>query len=544
MPLHRSQLSSSDWLIARWMLIIRPAVVTATLGAALLVLPLKYVETTPIIAVLIGTYILTLLYWMAHYVSGVSRLLLATQIAFDIFIITVIVNYTGGYRSVFFGFYLLSIMCAALFFRRLVTYTFAAQAALFFLVDVFFIETEVIPQSEMRIVILQTILYTLLIFAVGFFSSYFAEKFRGTDTALANALRLLKEAKLDTVDILQSMTNGLIAVDTIGRIMYMNKVAESILEVDSTGAVGKYYSTVLGPRTEELVRVIDRQLFARTPVSEMEITVADLNGASIPLGLSSMPLYDIDGGRRGAIVHFKDLTDRRTLLEMLRQSERMAAIGELSAAIAHEIRNPLASINNAVEMLNESVDLSNPQDKRLFEVIEKESGRLQQISTEFLDFARLKNPDVQSIDLGAVVSDVLILIDNDPRKTEHIVINNTVPDSVEVMFDADQLRQLVINVIINSLEALEGTGTIELSIETLIESGAGVFIRLIIADDGPGFRKDALGSMFEPFYSTKKNGTGLGLALVRKIAVGNGGRVFARNRADRGAEVILDMKKA
>lgn len=540
MQRYTSRLGSSDWLVARWMLIIRPAVVTAILGAAILVLPKEYFDWTPIVAVLVGTYVLTLLYWFAHYITGVSRLLLATQIAFDIFIVTVIVHYTDGYDSFFFGLYLLSVMCASLFFRRLVTYMFATQATVFYVVDIFLLGDPV-PANVMRIVILQTSLYVLLMYGLGFFSSYFGEKLRGKDTALTNALHLLREAKLDTLDILQSMSNGLIAVDSVGRVMYMNSVASAILDIEEGRAVGRNYATVFGPRTEQLVRVIDCQLVAISTVSEKEIEVRNLQGNVIPLGLSSMPLYDTDGSRRGAIVHFKDLTERKQLIDMLRQSERMAAIGELSAAIAHEIRNPLASINNAVELLEESINAVNPQDSRLLEVIVKESGRLQKISTEFLDFARMNNPEIGRHNLKQLVDDVLILVDNDPRKTDSIIIRDSIPEDTFVSFDGDQLRQLILNVLINSLDALDGEGTITIRIEESQDS-PGDYIRMVISDNGPGFPKGYVNTVFEPFFSTKKNGTGLGLALVRKIAVANAGRVTARNGNGGGAEVVLDMR--
>ena len=227
-----NNINSSDWVIARWMLIIRPAVVTATLGLAILVLPEGMIDKTSIIVVVSGIYILTFLYWFAHYISGVSRLLLATQIAFDIFIITVIIHifstFTGSYDSSFVGFYLLSIMCASLFFGRLVTFLFATQAGVFYGTYILFLgplfEPSFIQENMKRGIILQVVLYSALMYAVGSLSSYYSEKLRGKDTALTNALKLLKEAKLDTWDILQSMTNGLITVDMSGRIIYMNSV--------------------------------------------------------------------------------------------------------------------------------------------------------------------------------------------------------------------------------------------------------------------------------------------------------------------------------
>jgi len=251
-------------------------------------------------------------------------------------------------------------------------------------------------------------------------------------------------------------------------------------------------------------------------------------------------LYDTDGSRRGVIVNFKDLTEKKKLLEMIRQSERMAAIGELSAAIAHEIRNPLASICNAAEILSENYGKKDSQVMKLIYVIEKESERLQRISSEFLTFARMTTPDIKPIYLKKVLDDVLTLIENDPRKTENIIIRNYIDENKKVLFDSDNLQQLIINVIINSLEALKGKGIITINAEDH-ERPFDNYIRVVFSDNGPGFPEEALGHMFEPFFSTKKGGTGLGLALVRKIAISNHGRVFARNRKSGGAEVTLDL---
>jgi len=535
----------SDWMIVRWMLILRPSIVTATLGFAMLILPQGVINKMPLIIVVFGTYILTFLYWFTHRISVISRSLLATQIAFDIFIITVIIHYTGGYESSFVGFYLLSIMCASLFFKKIVTFLIATQGVLFYTLYLFILgpqlDSSLKIAEEMRVsVIYQAVLYSTLMYGFGWFSSYYSEKLRGKDTALTNALKLLKEARLDTSDILQSMRNGLITIDKTGRIMYMNRVAEEILQVNQVVAVGKTYTDVFSERAEELVKIFDKQLVNTSQILEREINVLDGKGSVIPLGLTSMPIYDTDGSRRGAMLNFKDLTEKIKLLEMIRQSERMAAVGELSAAIAHEIRNPLASIYNAAEILSESLEKKDPQKAKLINVIEKESDRLHRISSDFLQFARIKNPEANHVKLKHVVEDVLTLIENDPQKTKDIKIINTIDKNVTVFFDVDQLNQLILNIIINSLEVLDGRGEIEIKVDSTFNSSKK-FLRIIFIDDGPGFPEEALGHMFEPFFSTKKNGTGLGLALVRKIVIANHGRVFARNCEEGGAEIVLDM---
>lgn len=537
-----------DWMITRWMLIMRPAIVTATLGAAILIIPKGMMDKTPIVVIVFGTYLLALLYWLAHYLSEIHRPLLATQIAFDIFIITVIIHYTGGAESSFVGFYLLSIMCASLFFRRLVTFLFSTQAVVFYVLYITlymyyfgpYSEPSLIPDDVKYNVALQTIMYIVVMYAVGFISSTFAERIIKKDTALISALKLLKEARLDTSDILQSMTNGLITVNIIGYIVYMNKAAEKILQIESGEAEGRLYSDVLEDRAHELVKVIDSELVEVSGVLEKEINVFNRNGYPIPLGLTAAPLYDTDKSRRGIIINFKDLTEKNKLIEMIRESDRMAAIGELSAAIAHEIRNPLASISNAAELLNESCEENNSQISKLLNVIEKESERLQRISTEFLGFAGVKVPKIHKLNLKKTIEEVLILLENDPRNTDSISIRNNIDESIYVQFDEDNLKQLIINILINSLDALEGNGEIVIDSEDNRQFDDR-YVRLVIYDNGPGFPDEALGHMFEPFFSTKKEGSGLGLAMVRKLVISNHGRVLAQNKEGAGAEIAFDI---
>ena len=539
---------TSDWIVVRWMLILRPAILTAILGMAIFKLPGEEIARNNIIIVVLGTYLLTILYWFSHTFFGTSRPLLAIQISFDIFLITVIIfvinRSTEGYDSTFIGLYFLSIMCSSLFFKRFVTFLFTLQSILFFvsslLIINIFIDPFFIPEVMRNSIILQTFMFCLLMLVVGFFSSYYAEMVVRKDSALTSALRLLKKARLDTSDILQSMTNGLITIDTSGVIMYMNRAAKSILEIDDTLVDWKDCKSVLEKRSPEFVNVLESGISGRYLSSEIGIEILNNKGETVPIGLTMMTLYDTDGSSRGLIVNFKDLTEKNKLLEMVRQSDRMAAIGELSASIAHELKNPLASICSAVEILADNINFEAPHSAKLVEIIEKESSRLERISTDFLKFARITTPDIKPVVLSTMIDEVVALIENDPRKTGNIVIINSIDTEIIVMFDDDQLRQVLINLLINSLEVLKGNGEIKLVLQR-DEIYARKYVRLLVMDNGPGFPGEALGKMFEPFYSTKKNGTGLGLAIVRKIVVSNNGRVFAQNRMNGGAEVALDI---
>ena len=452
-----------------------------------------------------------------------------------------IIHYTGNIESPFVGFYFLVIMCGSLFFRRLVTILFTVQAIVFYVVyNSLYLFNSELNIEYVHYVQLQTILYSVLMFGIGLLSSIFAERLFKKDTELTSALRLLVEAKLDTSDILQSMTNGLITVNMQGTIVYLNHSAERILQINSRDATGRNYRDVLGSRAGEMGQVIERGLLREDANTEREIQVNETNGHPVPIGLTSVPLYDTDKSRRGIILNFKNLTERKKLLEMIRQADRMAAIGELSAAIAHEVRNPLASMGNAIEVLKDILESDEPHVGKLLNIIEKESNRLHRISSDFLDFARVKDSRAAKLDLRRIVEDVVLLIENDPRMTTDVSIQNEINTPVFVKFDEDHLKQLMINIIINSLEAMKGRGEISIRTENKVPMEKS-FIRLVIYDNGSGFPEDTLKQVFEPFFSTKRGGTGLGLALVRKLVISNHGRVLARNREGAGAEIALDI---
>ena len=535
---------SQRWLITRWMHILRPAIVTATLGTAILIYPKGMIDKTPITIFLIGTYLLTFLYFIAHRITGVNLPLLATEIAFDIFLITAIIHYTGNLESSFVGLYFLSIMCASFFFRRRITILFTTLTALFYSLYITLYlnlsgeETAAIVKYNVTI---QIILYCIVMFVVGILSSSFSERIIKKDTALISALRLLKEAQLDTSDILQSMTNGLLTITMSGYIIYSNSAVGKILDLEHESPNGKRYDLMLGDRAWEMADIIRKELARSAGMIDYEITVYDRDGRAIPIGMTVVPLYDTDKSRRGIIINFRDLTEKNKLLEMVRQADRMAAIGELSAAIAHEIRNPLASITNAVELLREDAPHGgDSQMGNLLNIIEKESSRLQRISTDFLTFARVKEPDIKPVHLKNTIEDILLLIENDPRKTKSISIRNLIDDELIVLFDEDHLKQFFFNIIINSLDALDGSGEIVIAAEKTLGLDPA-YIRLVIYDTGPGIPDIAAGHIFEPFFSTKPEGTGLGLAFVRKLVIANRGRILAQNREGAGAEIALDI---
>jgi signal transduction histidine kinase len=249
------------------------------------------------------------------------------------------------------------------------------------------------------------------------------------------------------------------------------------------------------------------------PRRELEIT--NPSSRRVPLGLSTSILTEDSGELRGVIAIFSDLTEAKELEDRVRKSDRLAAVGELSASIAHEIRNPLAAISGSVEVLSRELALDG-ENHRLMVLILKESQRLNRILTDFLTYARMGRPAYNKVELCHIVADIRELLKR----------HESVPANVELRFDTDEsvayvvadeglVRQLVMNLALNACEALDGRAG-----EVVFRLGRVPGDRslwLSVSDNGPGIPPEIADRVFQPFFSTKKNGTGLGLAIVHRI---------------------------
>jgi two-component system sensor histidine kinase PilS (NtrC family) len=258
--------------------------------------------------------------------------------------------------------------------------------------------------------------------------------------------------------------------------------------------------------------------------------------------LSTSILKDDCGEGRGVIAVFKDLTEVREMEERMRKADRLAAIGELSAGIAHEIRNPLASISGSIEILYNELELSG-DDKHLMELIMKESDRLNKIINDFLEFARLRRPKRRPVAIARCLDEVAALLANNPAARAGIEIRVVHgDDELVVETDEEQMKQVMVNLAINACEAMSGGG--RLVIETRRTSDGQA--RITVRDEGPGIGGEARERLFEPFFTTKEGGTGLGLAIANKIVESHGGRIEARNREEGGAEfsVVIPLRAA
>jgi two-component system sensor histidine kinase PilS (NtrC family) len=274
-----------------------------------------------------------------------------------------------------------------------------------------------------------------------------------------------------------------------------------------------------------------RAELASSPVVRRENEIRDRS-----IGYAVTPLNTIEGAASGYTVIFQDLTEMKKLESELRLKDRMAAVGELSAGIAHEIRNPLAAIAGSVQVLKKSDALS-PQEQRLMSIILKESERLNKSIADFLRFVRPQEKRALEFDIAASLSETLDLLANSPElRADHRIERNIAPPSFIVVGDADQIRQVFWNLARNAVQAMPSGGTLRVTTEAL--DGA---YRILFTDSGRGMTSDDQRRLFQPFRTNFPTGTGLGMAISYRIVQEHGGRIDVSSRAGFGTTITVTL---
>lgn len=513
----------------------------------------------PLPLVLVATYVLNGLAWLGIRRGADVVHLVYPQLIWDIFVITELVYYTGGIDSPLIPLYFLAIFGASIFLGLRGSVIVAGQSSLVYGVVVWSefrgIIPEVLPAGwlspstyQLQAILINIYLYISFFFLSAFISGYLADRLRRKGEQLEMTSNLLRRMRLNTDNIMKNMAGGLITVDHEGKIVYFNRAAERILGFEEGDVTGKPCREVFEGRMDDFGRKIMETLEKGVVHARSEVVVRSGSMGLKPIGLTTALVQDEQGRKGWVIVNFQDLTEVKRMEQMVRRADRLAAVGELSAGIAHEIRNPLASISGAVEILKETEPLSGENEK-LMNLVIRESDRLNKIISGFLDFARLKLPRIARVPLNSAVDDVLSLIDNHPNKHAKIrILNEIGSNPIWVQFDEDQLKQLLINLMVNSLEAMPEGGQLRIGVRsnngTGPVRGEGEHVHIFISDTGMGIDEKDRERIFEPFVSTKKDGTGLGLSIVQRILEYNGGRIEIESNGERGATFLVSLPKA
>jgi two-component system sensor histidine kinase HydH len=338
--------------------------------------------------------------------------------------------------------------------------------------------------------------------------------------------KTLSDLSTYTSGIVDNMPNGLISLDGNGKPVMINRAARMMFGFGSKSEKQLTGHPVLQALAEEFLQdlALERQIMER------EVSVAVDEDRSIPLAVSAaMVPAGVEGTEgQGAIFILRDLRQIRDLEEQVRQSEKLAAVGRLAAGVAHEVRNPLSSMRGLARFLARDMDVASREAEYL-KVMVGEIDRINRVVTGLLDFARPRQPELTSVDINDLLRHTLGLVADDARHQAVDIHEDLAEDSLNALADRDQAIQAVLNVLLNGIEAMPDGGRLE--VRTYAESGHVV---VSIEDSGPGVSPEDRSQLFDPFYTTKKSGTGLGLALVARIMEAHHGRVMVGGQVGLG----------
>ena len=509
---------------------------------------------------LIGAgYGLTVLYALLHPFWSRHPASACVQVTGDILLITGIVYVTGGIDSPFPLLYFLPVIAASIMLGRGGAMTAAGGAWVVYAFLVVLIVYGWIPDMPPGLspapseslaplarmpaeaaAMNKRVAYTLLSHFLGFLTvahlaSYLTQELKAAGDELREKSEVLASIQALNKNIIDSITSGIITTDLTGTITFMNRGAEEIIG-KRLGQGGPVSLDAFLEHDEPLLEPA-RQNLETERRFRFETSLARADGATLYLGFTSAVLKDQRGAPLGYIFSFQDLTDIKALEEEVRLKDRMAALGQMAAGIAHEIRNPLASMSGSVQILKKSVKPSE-EEAELLDIVLRESKRLDGIIRDFLLFAKPRPFRPEPADIVPVLKESLTLLRNSPEfAAGHTIETDFDAGRIEALIDVDMIKQVFWNLAKNALKAMPEGGALRVSART--EGRSAILVSF--TDQGIGMNAAEIRRAFEPFQTSFQEGTGLGLAVVFRIVQEHHGQIRIRCPHGRGTEVTVAL---
>ena len=529
-----------------WLMTARAAVISVLLGSAVLI-QIKSPGSFPIdpyFFLLALTFALTVVYSLTLGHTERHRWLVDLQLAADAGIVSGIVYVTGGVNSYFSTLYALPIIAAStLRLWRGGILVGALSAVLYS--GIVLTQYYGTPASPIVVVAenlppLRVAIYTLGLNVFGFLAvaaltGYLAEGLRRADAQLQQASSELADVQAFSRHVVDSLTSGLATTDMTGIVATYNRAAEAITGLTGARAIGQPASAVL--QLPLSLAGLFGPAAGRPKQTRVEYGFTRQDGKQIEMGLSAAPLMT-PRGETGFILTFQDVTESRKVDREARVQQRLAAVGEMAAGIAHEIRNPLASMSGSIQILRQELPLTDEQGQ-LMDIVIRESERLNETIRSFLAYARPQRQSMRYMDVRQVITDTATLLQNSTERSESHRIAVDVPsDAVMLQADEAQIRQIVWNLATNGLRAMPSGGRLTLAVTP--PAGDAPLVVISVSDEGVGIAPEELEGIFQPFRGSFERGTGLGLAMVHRIVSDYSGEV--KVNSTRGAGTTVQVR--
>ena len=497
---------------------------------------------------LIGAiYVLTFIYIVIFKRFRPTLSFAYVQIGLDTLFVTLLIYVTGGIDSVFSFLYVVVIVYASIFLYRKGTFIMAALCSIQFgamidleyygVLKLFYTQASLSVQTyEASYVFYKIVMTMVACFLVAFLSSYLAQQTLRTEKELKAKQNDLKQLEAFNASIIHSMDSGLLTLNSPGRITSFNRAAEQITGFKREEVLEKPLATIFPGAVQHIVASGESPK-KRPHRHDVEFKKKD--GTVGYLGFSLSSLREPDGRAIGKLLIFQDLTALRIMEAHIKRVDKLAAIGEMAAVIAHEVKNPLASMTGSIQILKDEISIT-PLTQKLMQILLREADRLNAMTNDFLLFARPGSGKSGPVELSSAIEETLELFQQDAVCQNRIrVVRHLVPD-IWIQMDSKHMRQILWNLLLNAAEAIKinGAGTIDVSVK-IAEDLAQVAVK----DDGRGISEENLKKVFDPFFTTKAHGTGLGLSIVHRLLESYDGHLDVKSREGQGATFTLYLKR-
>jgi two-component system, NtrC family, sensor histidine kinase PilS len=461
--------------------------------------------------------------------------LLFIQALVDLGVVTTIVHFAGQPQSAFPALYVLLVAAYALLLPPTWGALTAVLASAVFLTDVFLTYSGPPDRAFWAQIVVFNVVFAIV--------AVLGHRLREAGMEQETLAIELRRVRLEADDILRNIRSGVITVDGMGRLAFINPTATRLLELDAQTLLGHPVLDQLKIRSSELWAAVVAGIRNGRKISRGEGMVVHQGGKIFPIGLSTTTFRQETQEAPSVTAIFTDISDLKEVQELQQRAERLEAVAALSASLAHEIRNPLASIRSSVEQLARSKH-ADEDERFLAGLIVRESDRLSRLLSEFLDFARVRATQFVPLDLHAVVVAVVRLIKAHPDCRPDAAI--TVEGGRTILEgDEDLLHRVVANLVLNAVQAARGPIRISVSVASVqgtdIPHGTNIenAVRLQVRDTGPGIPEEIRDRLFDPFVSGRTGGSGLGLAIVQRAVEAHRGLVLVDSAPGTGTAFTI-----
>lgn len=483
----------------------------------------------PVYGVLVVLFTLNSLYFLFASWCEERAWVHGGLFALDTVAITLMVHYTGASQSIFFFLYLVDIILAGLIFQRRGAFTQALWTS--FLFGILLLLG---PQANRENLYFLATLNNLAFFSVAYLSGNLSEQINFMGVELRRTVRTLERLQDLNKMIVENVGTGLMTVDLSGEILTANPAAGKIL--DGLTLTGRNINMVL-PGIQLGGNVVQLRS-AGTDVTQVDLDFYNRRREKQLIEVVISPLADDLRRPQGFVLLFQDRTEVRRLESQVRQKEKLAAVGQLAAGIAHEIRNPLASLSGSVQLMISQPEKYGPEDLKLMRIITREIERLDGLITEFLEYVRPEPKPDQTVDINKVLREVMEIVRFNPKLPTNVQQRIELKAASMIQGRSDKLKQAFLNIVINAYQAMDKIDNPELFIEA-VDVQDRVVVR--IRDNGAGMDQATQTRLFEPFFTTKPKGTGLGLAVTHKIFENHEARVQVASQPGEGTTFTIDF---